>query len=906
MRRRRSSTLRAFIRLPRSAARIRADVDEELRFDIDMRARDLVEQGMTETAARERAAAEFGDLETTRRYCEELDMRVEHATRRSNLADDLRGDLVLAWRAMRRSPGFALVVLTTLALGIGANTAVFSVVRRVLVSPLPYGNPSQLFRLYTATPATVDVDDDKLSAVELAALASESHSIAGLTQFGNYGGVTYTDDHVAEPWQTTAVAPNFFDVLGVRPLLGRAFAGDDVDQDPTGQTPMARGTAPVVIVSYAVWQNRFGGDEHVVGRKVQLNGVTYTIVGVLPRNFVAPTFVADALFPLNTPGVLRAARLSRARIWRSVVRLRPGVTVAAFQSELTLLRPRLQAQFPEIKNAGAIAPKPLHDAIVGGSSVVLLLVMGAAALVLLVTCVNIAGLFLSRAVARRRELGVRAALGAGRGRLIRQVLTESGLYGIAGGALGVAIAFVFKRALMAVASPILPQLGEVRIDGAVLGAAAFASVACGLAFGLMPALAASHVDLREALGDGGGRGASQSRTSLRGTRTLVAAQLAIAVVLLVGAALLVRTFAHLVRTDVGYRTDASILTFRVNLPPAKYPEPEARGALLRTFVERVHALPGVRLVGYTAVSPWNGGWKHVGVRILGRTIDDNAVPGLGYATASDEFFSSLGIRVEAGRAFQATDRPGTPPVVLVSRSAARKLWPNESPIGAQLRLDTGGSDSTMVREVVGVVGDARQSVTADAAPTIYVSEGQNPYYGGEFAVQTSGDGRRLIPGVKQVLHDLDSQLPLINPRTLHDVLTESITRERLAMALVGAFAVLALLLAALGVYSVMAYAVLSRTREFGIRAALGAGRGRILSLVLRQGLATITLGMVAGVGLAMLTSRFVSALLVGVSAYDPLAFTAAVLVLVVVATSASLVPARVATRVQPVEALRAE
>ena len=325
--------------------------------------------------------------------------------------------------------------------------------------------------------------------------------------FGNYGSVVYTDEHTAEPWRTVQIAPNFFDVLGVRPLFGRQFQDED----------LAPGAQPAIILSYPLWRRVFGDDAKVVGRKIQSTASPSTMIGVLPPSFIGPTFRAEALLPLNVPGTMRSAGASRSRVWRSVGRLRTGVTPAALESELALLRGRIAAQYPEIKNAGVILPVPLHGAMVGGARPVLLLVMAGAALVLVITCVNIAGLFLSRAAARRRELGVRAALGAGRGRLIRQVVTETSLYGLAGGAAGVGLAFAMKRGFVAVAGSVLPQMGEIRIDLGVLLFAAAVSLACGLAFGFLPALAATRIDLRDALGDAGMRSASQGRSQVRGT-----------------------------------------------------------------------------------------------------------------------------------------------------------------------------------------------------------------------------------------------------------------------------------------------------------------------------------------------------------------------------------------------------
>ncbi|HEY5061115.1 MAG TPA: ABC transporter permease, partial [Gemmatimonadaceae bacterium] len=680
-----------------------------------------------------------------------------------------------------------------------------------------------------------------------------------------------------------------------RPLFGRQFHDDDD----------APGAQPVIMLSYPLWRRVFGDDPRAIGRKIQINSVAFTVIGVLPPSFVGPTFRADALLPLSVQGVLRSAQFSRQRVWRSVGRLRAGVAPAALESELALLRGRIAAQYPEIKNAGVIRPVPLHGAMVGSARPVLLLVMTGAALVLVITCVNIAGLFLSRAAARRRELGVRAALGAGRGRLIRQVVTETGLYGLAGGAAGVALAFAMKRAFIHVAGSILPQMGEIRIDIGVLIFAAIVSLACGLAFGFLPALAATRIDLRDALGDSGMRAASQGRSHVRGTRALVSAQIAFAIVLLVGAGLLVRTFVTLVRTNLGYTADSHVLTFAVSLPAARYRDAESRAAFFHRYLDRVRALPGVHSAGYTSIAPWNGPYS-VGFQIEGRPVDPNDVPHLEYETATDGFFAAAGIPIQTGRDIQAGDRTGAVPVVVISQSVARRFWPNASPIGARVLLHTGGADSAVARTVIGVVGDVRPSVTADIAPTVYVSEWQTMVYGGQPVVRAAGDASAMIEPAKRALLALDPKLPLLYPRTLRDVLAASIARQQLAMALMGAFAVLALVLATLGVYSVMAYAVAARTREFGIRSALGAGRTSILVLVLRQGVATTILGVVCGLGVAALVSRFVASLLAGVSAHDPLTFLAAPLLLVAVALVACMLPARAATRVQPVEALRME
>lgn len=880
-----------FVNLPRSAKRIRADVSDEIGFDIDMRARDLVNGGMDEAQAREQAAREFGDIRQTQTYCEDVDMSIEVDTRRAGLLEDIRSDVAIAWRAMRRTPVFAVAVLLTLALGIGANTAVFSVVRRVLIAPLPFRAPNELYRLYTI-PSAVDGDDDKLSAIELTDLASQSRSISGMTTFGNYGGLSFTDDQRAEYWSTVSVSPSFFNVLGLRLILGKPFTDEDY----------LKGASPKVILTYGVWLRDFNGDQSIVGKSVQLNAIPFTVVGVLPENFVGPTFKSDALLPLNIDVILRNARMARSRMLRSIVRLHPGVSVQQFEAEVAALRPRFEASYPDIKHAGAFIPRSLHAAIIGGAGDVLVMVMTGALIVLIVTCVNIAGLFLSRAAAQRREMGVRTALGASRERLIRQVLAESLLYGVIGGVMGLLLAFALKGLLASEVGTMLPQLGDVRIDALVLAFGAAIAISSGVAFGLMPALAATRLDVRDALGDAGTRSSSQSRSGTRSSRILVAAQIAFAVVLVVAAGLLTKTFVGLVQTNLGFAATDHQVTFNVNLQ-GRLRYPADRRAFIATLDQRLRSVPGVSAFGYTVSGPWHGGWTGVGFRIEGHEGDE--LSHVEYATASDEFFSAAGITVRQGRVFGPSDRPGTPPVVVISESVARRFWPNGNAVGSRVHLDAGSpSDTSISREVVGVVADTRPNAISEAIPTLYVSAEQSEIFGQAFIVRTSGDGTALIATIKETMHSLDAKLPVTYAQTVREIVSGSVKRQQLAMALMLLFAALSLVLATLGVYGIMAYSVVARTREFGIRSALGASRRAILLLVLRSGLATTVAGIAAGLAMSMLLSRLIGSMLVGVSTHDVPTFIAACVILVLVALLACLAPARAATRVDPIDVLR--
>lgn len=879
-----------FLRLPRRTARIRAEIDEEIRFDIEMRAADLIRGGLTPREAAERAAREFGDLEVTRRYCEEIDMQIEAESRRRHLLDDFRADLMIALRGIRRAPVFAAVVLLTLALGIGANTAVFSVVRRVLVTPLPFRAPEQLYRLYTSPSSTGDFD--KLSSVELTALAEQSRMVAGVTWFGNYAGGIYADDRTAESWLTVWVAPNFFSVFGIAPAVGRAFTAAD----------FAAGAPATGMITYPVWVRFFGADRNIAGKVIQFAGRPLTVVGVLPQGFVGPTFNAEMLLPADLVSVSRSPR---SRVWRSVARLKPGISLERWRPELEVVRSRIQAAYPEIKNAGVFLPMPLHEAVVGGAGSVLRFVMGGALIVLLAACVNIAGLFLSRAVGRQREIGVRTALGAGRGRLVRQMVAETLVYGLLGGALGILLAFAMKAALLQQFGPMLPQLGDVRIDVGVLAFALMASVGSGVAFAVLPALGATRVDVREALGDGGMRAVSRGSSAARASRILVSAQVACAVVLVVGAGLLIRTFRTLTDVDVGYETSAHIATFSAGFG-ARYREPSEQRAFLQTLLARLHAIPGVTAAGYTITTPWSGVWRSVRFRPSGASdADAAALPSVALASSSNEFFAAAGIRVLDGRGFTAQDQPGSARTAVISESMARRFWPNSSPIGALIRVDL-RSDSGAPREIVGVVTDVREDAISDPTPTLYVPAEQLGYYSGTFIVRTSGDGKALLGLIRATVRDIDSHIPVTRERTLDEVRSDLVRRQRVAMTLIAMFAALAVFLAGLGTYGIMAYGVASRTREFGIRTALGASRPAILALVLRDGFTVTLAGIVVGGLVAVAASRAVAALLYGVTTTDPVSYVGAIILLLAIAVVACLLPARAATRVEPVEALRIE
>ncbi|MGH7720692.1 MAG: ADOP family duplicated permease [Gemmatimonadaceae bacterium] len=881
---------RRFFQLPwRSADRIQADVDEELRAELDERARELMESGCPEQEARRRALEDFGDFEATRRYCAELDRAGDAEERRAELLGELRQDVRFAWRGMRRTPGFALVVLITLALGIGATTAVFSVVRQVLIDRLPYAAPGQLVLLYGATDREPGARG-MVSATEISDVAHQSTTLSAIAPFGNHAGYTYVSDREADMWAGTSVGPAFFRTLGAPALLGRTI--DERDVEATA--------IPVVVLSYALWQRAFGGDSGVVGRKVRLNGVLHTVIGVMPPTFISPARAPEAWLPLDLSAVLRGPTAA-GRVFGAIGRMASDATVARARAELDAIARQRPETSPDPNVARSMNPVPIRDAMVGGARPVLLVVMGAAALVLLVACVNVAGLFLARAMTRRRELAVRAALGAGRGRLVRQLLTESAMLGLAGGAIGIALAFWVKDILVGVAGRLLQPIGDVRVDGGVLAFAVILSLASGLGFGLLPAVLAARTDLNAALAESS-RGAVGGQARTRTGRLLVAGQMALAVVLLIGAGLLGRTLVALERTDVGYSTAPQVLTFRINLGP-EYADAARQTSFFSELLARLRALPGVGAAGMIAISPWNGPYP-ARLVVEGRSEPTATAPPVAlHASASDGYFAAVGIPLRAGRAFTPSDREGSLPVALISESLARKYWPGATPIGARICV---GPDDAPWRQVVGVVGDVRASALSDAAATVYVPAWQDLWRGNELVVRTTGDGMTLVPAIRREVRDLDPTLPLVTPQTMDDVSRTLLASQRLPMLFTSAFAALALVLAALGVYGVTAYTVTTRTREFGIRTALGGRRGSILWLVMRHGLATAVAGTIVGLAIAAAASRSLAGLLFGVTPHDVATFVAAPLVLIAVSIAACLLPARRATLVNPVDVLHSD
>jgi putative ABC transport system permease protein len=786
-----------------------------------------------------------------------------------------------ALRALRARPAFTAIVVLTLALGIGANTAIFSVVDGVLLRGLPYPEPERLVSAFTtykdfgksgtSLPDFLDWREGAARAVELAAVADAS--------------VTVTGDGAPELATGAAVTGNWFRVLGATPALGRGIGADD-----------EIGTQRVAVLGHDYWQRRFGGRADVLGRAITLNGVPYTVVGVAPRRLDYPADV-ELWLPLRTD----TTRSRRAEFLGVIGRLRPGVTVEQARGAVAGVVTRLRQQYPET-NGPLIASDvtSLQDELVGDVRRPLLVFMGAVGLVLLVACANVANLLLVRAAAREREVAIRSALGARRGAIFGQLLTESLLLGLAGGALGLLLAAAGVEALRRSRFDALPRLAEVGVDGRVLAFTLALGLVTGALFGLAPALRLSDGGMQGTL-RAGGRGLTGAAAARRLRSALVLAEVAMAGVLLVGAGLLLRSFVELQRVRPGFDAER-VLTFRTALPRARYARDEQLSAFWDALEARLRATPGASAVGVTNTLPM-GPVGYASFTIEGRAPEPGKLEDVQPYVVSPDYFRALRIPLVRGRLFREGDAPGAPQVAIVNQEAVRRFFGGRDPIGA--RITTG--DSTDYMTIVGVVADVKQeAVGAKPYPQLYGVAGQFPRRAMSVVVRTTGEPQALAQAARRAVAELDPALPVFGVQTMEERVAGTVARPRITAVLVGTFGAAALLLAAVGIYGVVAYTVAQRTRELGIRMALGASGPEVMRLVVGQGMAPALTGVGAGLVGAWALSRTLDALLFGVAATDPWTFGGAALFLGGVALAATYLPARRATRVSPTVALRAE
>lgn len=795
-------------------------------------------------------------------------------------------DLRYALRQLVKSPGFTLAAVTMLALGIGASTAVFSVVDQVLLHPLPYPESDRIVR-FTETYEGVDGDTSPANYQDS---LSQNQVFASMAAARGWQGSLSTWDR-PERVQGTMATPSFFSLFGVSPMFGRGLQSGDAQP----------GNAHVAVLGYGLWQRYFAGDRTILGRNIRLNGEPYTVVGVMP-----PTFSPDDYGELWLPspwGVPthpvqpdKDPRPSRDRYYLDVwARLKPAVTMQQAQADLATIARRLEKEYPDSNDNTGVSILPLQEYVVGDIRPVLLVLLAAVVVVLAIGCANVANLLLARATARTREFSIRTTLGASRQRLLHQLLTESVLLALVGGALGLLLAVVAVSPLLALSPPDIRQFRQIGINHEVLAFSVLASVACGIAFGILPAMQSSRSNPGEFLKEGE-RGSTANRGRTRSA--LVVAEVGLSLILLVGAGLLVKSFARLMDVNPGFDPD-HLLTFNLALPSST--DPGRQLAFYQQALQRLQALPGVQTVGAVSRLPLVGGNSSRSYSVSGGERDHNA----DIRVSTPEYFRTMGIPLLKGRNFSESDIENPLKLAVVNEALARTVFPGEDPIG-KLLIKFGPDNLTL--QIIGVVGNVRH-VGLDTAPRpeVYQMLGQEHWPSMFVAIRSAtSDAASLTSAAQGAVWSVDKDVPPANVRTMQEVIANSVQRRRFSMLLLTIFAAVAMLLAAIGLYGVMSYSVGQRTKEIGIRMALGARRPDVLVLVVRQGMALVGLGIAGGTFLALGTTRLISGMLFGITATDPLTFIGVAVLLGAVAFLANYLPAHRAASVDPMIALRYE
>lgn len=817
--------------------------------------------------------------------------------------ETLRQDLSYGIRMLFKNPGFTAVAVLSLAIGIGANSAIFSVTNALLLRSLPYSDADRLAILWNRSPG-LNIEQDWFSPGQYLDVKTQNTvfeqvaiSIGGSFNLTGPGGPEHVDG--------ARVSSSFFPLLDASSALGRVLLPEE--DEP--------GKAPTVILTHGFWQRRFGSDPEVVGKTLTLNGSNFTIVGVMSADFswnkeVMPAVNgierADLLLPLPMNETARANRGNED--FNIFARLKPGITVAQAQAEMDVIAGRMKEQYPANyppEGGLTISVVPLLRQVVGDIGDALPVLLGAVGFVLLIACANVANLLLARAASRRKEIAIRTAVGADRVRILRQLLTESVLLALMGGALGLALAVLAVKALRVFGPDNIPRLNEVGVDGRVVGFTLFVSLLTGIVFGLAPALRASRVDLHETLKEGGrSSGDAARRGHLQPRKLLVISEVALSLVLLIGAGLLIRSYQHILNSDQGFNPH-NVLSMRLLLPAGRYPTPESVTAFHKLAGERIKALPGVESVAPTYSLPMSTvalAWEPINIEgYVPRTAHESIISNV--RIVGQEYFRTMGVPLVEGRLFDDRDRKGELETVIVDEALAERFWPNESPIGK--RMKGGGSDTW--RTVIGVISDAKEYSSEKEPPiAVYYPFEQRAARNIYLVVRTTPDPTRMADAITKEIQTVDPELAVFDVSSMEERLHDSLARRRFSMLLLGGFAVVALMLAAIGIYGVMSYSVNQRTHEIGIRMALGAQRISILGLVIGQALILVSLGIGIGLAGAVALTRVMSSLLYGVSATDRFTFIAVAVVLGGTALVTSYFPALKATKVDPMVALRCE
>ncbi len=860
---------------------VTGEIHDELRHHLDLAIEENIRQGMAPADARADAMRRVGNL--TKLQDQSYDVRgggiVEAAVR----------DARYATRMMWRQPGFTSVALLTIALGIGATATIFGVAHGVLLKPLPYPHADQLVMVWM-TNARINLREDWHSLPNIEDYRSGNSTFEAIAVY-NDSSASLTGTGDAQRLTGARSSPNLFNVLGVAPAKGRVFTDDE---DRPGQDA-------VVVISHGLWTRLFGSDPNIIGRTVELNGRNREVIGVMPDGFGFPRQTTDFWVP-NAPG--EQLRASRGSLWLMAIgRLKPGVTVDRAQADLSPIATDIVTRFPNQEGYG-IYVVGYHDQLVARTRPAIIALLGAVAFLLLIACVNVANLLLSRAAVREREIALRTAIGAGRGRLIRQLLTESAVLAGIGGALGIVVAWAGLRALISVAPPELPRLADITLNWAVVGFSFAAAFVTGLIFGLMPALQISQAGMGNALKEGG-RGASAGMGRLV-RRTLVVVQVALALVLLTGAGLMVQSFMRMQRVDLGFDGDR-VLTMQISLSGQAYQQPAAGVNFYERLVERVRATAGVESASLVTGLFLSTTPNSTSFNIEGRPVFTPAesveVP---VDSVAPGYFDTMRVPVLRGREFNAGDTAESTRVVLINQTMATQFWPGEDPIGRRMTYGQPDAD-TQWMTIVGVVGDTRRvGYEAAIRPETYLPLPQSPSRSMMLVVRASQDPTAIVGSVRQVVRSLDPNQPIYGVATIDELVRELTAERRLNTLLFALFAVVAAILAAAGIYGVIAYSVEQRRRELGVRLALGAMPREVFDLVVREGMSMAVIGVIGGVLAAMAATQVMRTLLYDTSATDPWIFAAMTLGALVIALCACLIPARRAMRVDPLVALRAE